>query len=61
MLRVEGKDILHVELFNIVGQKLMSVNEGFEAIQLNNLPDGMYFVRLQSKHEEKTVKLVIER
>ncbi len=61
MLRVEGKDILQVELFNIIGQKMMSINEGFEAIQLNNLPDGMYFVRLQSKHEEKTVKLVIER
>jgi len=61
MLRVEGKDILLVELFNIVGQKVLSINEGFEAIQLNDLPDGMYFVRLQTKHEEKTVKLVIER
>ena len=61
MLRVEGKDILEVEIFNIVGQKVLSINEGFEAIQLNDLPDGLYFVRLQSKHEEKTIKLVIER
>jgi hypothetical protein len=61
MLRVEGKDILQVEIFNIVGQKMLSINEGFEAIQLNDLPNGMYFVRLQSKQGEKTVKLVIER
>ena len=61
VLRVEGKDILQVEFFNIVGQKVLSINEGFEAIQLNDLPDGMYFVRLQSKQGEKTVKLVIER
>ena len=61
MLRVEGKDILQVEIFNIVGQKMLSINEGFEAIQLNDLPNGMYFVRLHSKQGEKTVKLVIEQ
>lgn len=61
VLRVEGKGILEVEMFNIVGQKVLSVNKGFEAIQLSNLPDGMYFVRLQTKQGEKTMKLVIER
>jgi hypothetical protein len=61
MFCVEGKNILQVEMFNIVGQKVLSINEGFEAIQLNDLPDGMYFVRLQSKQGKKTVKLVIER
>ena len=61
MLHVKGTDILQMEVFNIVGQKVLSINEGFEAIQLNDLPDGMYFVRLQSKQGEKTMKLVIER
>lgn len=59
-LHVEDKDILQVELFNIVGQKVLSINEGFEAIQLDQLPIGIYFVRLQSKQGEKTVKLIIE-
>ena len=59
-LHIEGKDILQVELFNIVGQKVLSINEGFEAIQLDQLPIGIYFVRLQSKQGEKTVKLIIE-
>ena len=60
VLRVEGKDILLVEMFNIVGQKVLSINEGFEAIQLNDLPDGMYFVRLQSKRGEINLKLMVE-
>lgn len=61
MLRIEGKDILQVEVFNMVGQKMLSISENFDAIQLNNLPDGMYFVRLQTKQGEKMVKLMIEK
>lgn len=61
MLRIEGKDILQVEVFNMVGQKVLSVSENFDAIQLNSLPDGMYFVRLQTKQGEKMAKLMIEK
>jgi hypothetical protein len=61
MLRVEGKDILQVELFNMVGQKVLSINENFDAIQLNSLSNGMYFVRLQTKQREKMAKLIIEK
>ena len=61
MLRVEGKGILQVEVFNIVGQKVLSIDEGFETIQLGQLPDGLYFMRLQSKQGEQTLKLIIER
>ena len=61
LLHIEGKDILQVELFNIVGQKVLSINESFEAIQLDQLPIGIYFVRLQSKQGEQTHKLIVER
>jgi hypothetical protein len=61
ILRIEGKDILQVEVFNMVGQKVLSVSENFDAIQLNSLPDGMYFVRLQTKQGEKMAKLMIEK
>ena len=61
MLRVEGKDILQVELFNIVGQKVLSVDANFNAIKLDQLPGGLYFVRLQSKQGEQTLKLLIEK
>ena len=60
-LHIEGKDILHVELFNIVGQKVLSINSDFEAIKLDQLPDGLYFVRLQSKQGEHNLKILIEK
>ena len=61
ILHIEGKDILQVEVFNVVGQKVLSIHENFDAIQLNSLPDGMYFVRLQTKQGEKMAKLIIEK
>lgn len=60
-LHIEGKDILQVELFNIVGQKVLSMNEGFESIKLDQLPSGLYFVRLQSKQGEQNLKILIEK
>ena len=61
VLCVEGKDILQVELFNIVGQKVLSIDANFNAIKLDQLPSGLYFVRLQSKQGEQTLKLLIEK
>ena len=61
ILRVEGKGILKVELFNIVGQKVLSINKGFEAIDISPLQNGVYFVRLKTNDGEKTVKLVVEK
>ena len=61
VLCVEGKDILQVELFNIVGQKVLSIDANFNAIKLDQLPSGLYFVRLQSKQGEQMLKLLIEK
>ena len=60
-LRIDGKDILQVELFNIMGQKALNINEGFDAIRIEQLPCGLYFIRLQSKQGEQTLKLLIEK
>ena len=60
-LHIEGSDIFQVELFNIVGQKVLSMNEGFESIKLDQLPSGLYFVRLQSKQGEQNLKILIEK
>ena len=61
VLRVEGKNIFQVELFNIVGQKALNISADFNVIKLDQLPSGLYFVRLQSKQGEKNFKLLIER
>jgi hypothetical protein len=58
---VKGTDILQVEVFNMLGQCVLKVNEGFENIRLNDLQEGIYFVRLQSTRGEKNLKLLIER
>ena len=60
-LHIEGMDILQVELFNIVGQKVLSVDADFDAIKLDQLPSGLYFIRLQSKQGEQNLKILIEK
>ena len=61
MLHVEGIGVFQVEVFNIMGQKVLSIDANFYAIKLDQLPDGLYFVRLQSKQGEQTLKLLIEK
>ena len=60
VLHVEGT-VLQVDVFNILGQSVLSINEDFENIRLNGLQNGVYFVRLKTNYGEKTVKLVIEK
>ncbi|MBQ3739139.1 MAG: T9SS type A sorting domain-containing protein [Bacteroidales bacterium] len=61
MLHVEGAGLVQMEVFNIMGQNVMNVNENFEAIGIGHLQNGIYFVRLKTTEGEKTVKLVIEK
>ena len=60
-LHVEGIGVLQVEVFNILGQSVMRINEGFEHILLKDLQNGVYFVRLTTNDGEKTIKLIIEK
>ena len=59
-LHVEGTGVLQVEVFNILGQSVLSINEGYGSIRLNGLENGVYFVRLKTTKGDKTIKLVIE-
>ena len=61
MIHVEGTGLLQVEVFNILGQNVLSINENFESIRLNALQNGIYFVRIKTTEGEKTVKLVVEK
>ena len=61
MLHVKGDDLTQVEVFNIMGQSVMNINENIEAIDISCLQNGIYFVRLKTNDGEKTVKLVIEK
>ena len=60
-LRVEGKGILQVELFNIMGQSVIKIDENFENIRLNALQNGVYFVHLKTCEGEKAIKLIVKK
>lgn len=61
MLHVEGAGLVQMEVFNIMGQSVLYVDENFKSINISNLQNGVYFVRLKTNNGEKTVKLVIEK
>ena len=61
MLHVEGAGLTQVEVFNIMGQSVMKINENFEAINIGHLHNGIFFIRIKTTEGEKTVKLVIEK
>ena len=61
MLHISGADITHVEVFNIMGQSVLRINENFGAVDISPLQNGIYFVRLKIAEGEKTVKLVVKK
>ncbi len=60
-LHIKGNGILQVEVFNIMGQCVMKIDENFENIRLNALQNGVYFVRLKTSEGEKAIKLIVKK
>ncbi len=61
ILHVEGAGLTEIEVFNIMGQSVLNVNENYETINIGHLKNGIYFIRIKTTEGEKTVKLVIEK
>ena len=64
MLNVtSNEEITSIEIFNSVGTTVLSCNVAgnSSAIDMNNLPNGMYFVRVSTANGIETVKVVLER
>ena len=61
ILHVEGAGLTEVEVFNIMGQSVLNINENFETVDISHLQNGIYFIRIKTTEGEKTVKLVIEK
>ena len=61
MLHVEGTGLTEVEMFNIMGQSMLNINENIETVDISHLQNGIYFIRIKTSEGEKTVKLVIEK
>lgn len=64
MLNVASNDeIDSIEIFNSIGTTVVSSNVAgnSSAIDMSNLPNGMYFVRVSTSNGTETVKVVLER
>ena len=64
MLNVtSNEEIDSIEIFNSIGIAVIisNVAGNNSAIDMSNLPNGMYFVRISTSNGIETVKVVLER
>jgi hypothetical protein len=59
IVHIEADEIQKVEVYNLVGQRIMST-EKTETIDLNNLEKGVYFLIVSNKNGTKSVGKVIK-
>ena len=59
-VQVEGQAVQRVEVFDVTGQCLLSFSGEVKKMNVENLQNGFYFVRLHSVLGIKTLKLLIE-
>ena len=61
VLTVKAKSKLtKVEIYSILGKKVNVINSNFNAIQTNNLPSGIYIVKIYS-HDTYTIKKIVKK
>lgn len=60
-IHVQGEDLERVEVLDVLGRTVMTVNGDVEKISLKNLQNGIYFVRLHGKNEVQNKKILITR
>ena len=58
-IRIVGTDIQQVEIFNVMGQRVLDIGENHETIDISHLQNGIYFVHIKTTEGEKAVKLVV--
>ena len=53
-------EIIHIELFNTTGKTIKTIHTSNinEVLNLNNLPSGLYFLKINSKNNTETFKVV---
>ena len=62
MLNIESKTKVanSIILFNLMGQKVMEVNENQNIIDVSNLPQGMYFIQVNYTNSTGTSRFIKE-
>jgi len=60
ILSVNGdtSEITSIEIYSLLGSKLMTMKNGYEEINLNEFENAVYFVKLTTMNASKTVKII---
>lgn len=59
ILTIQGPDAIdHVVLYNILGEKLLSVTRNFQHIDVSFLPEGIYFASITTENFKMVRKVV---
>jgi len=59
ILTIESKiPVSKIEIYSILGKKVKVINSDFNSISMENLANGIYIIRLQSKNGFVTKKLI---
>ncbi|WP_445735399.1 T9SS type A sorting domain-containing protein [Mariniflexile sp.] len=61
ILSNNGTDITSVELFNVSGQQIQAHVTNNNMLDVRNLSDGMYFLKINSQKGSATKKLIVKR
>ncbi|MBO6606671.1 BspA family leucine-rich repeat surface protein [Psychroserpens sp.] len=51
-------DLNTVEILNVNGKKVMTLNSNFSSIDIRDLSSGLYFIKLYSQNSFKTIKFI---
>ena len=60
ILHIEGVDVQDVTIFNAVGQMVLFI-ENRNEINVEDLSEGLYFVRISDKKGNSVVKKIVKR
>ncbi|MBI9055065.1 MAG: T9SS type A sorting domain-containing protein [Bacteroidales bacterium] len=52
--------IQSVDVFNIIGEKVYSSQNGVTEIEIGQIPSGVYFIQVKSKYKQKTKQIIIQ-
>lgn len=59
ILHINSNAVDTIEIYSVTGQKLMQ-NEGMNEINVSGLSKGVYLVKISSKNQSQTIKIVKE-
>ena len=58
-ITIDANDIIDVKLFDVIGKQITSTKDN--NVDVRNLPEGVYFIQVQTKQSITTQKIIVQR